>query len=194
MRIISGKHRGKRIESLDSKELRPTTGRTKEALFNMLTHGQFSGILEGANVLDLFCGCGALSAEAFSHGAAKAVLVDKNPDHLNVARKNMDIIGESENSRFLRTDSSHPPPAQFVCHVLFMDPPYSKKLVPITLKNLRSSGWLDDETIIVLETEKRDYEPLPEGYEVVVDRTYGASRIRILQCEKECEKASEGES
>lgn len=181
MRVISGKHRGKKIETLKTKELRPTTGRAKEAVFNMLSHGKFSGILDGAKVLDLFCGCGALSVESLSHGAERVILVDKNPDHLEIARRNIATLNESDHAVFLRADSSYPPPAQFPCDVIFMDPPYHKDFVSVTLKNLENTGWLTEQTVIVLETEKKSKDSIPENYQIIEDRVYGASRIRMLQ-------------
>lgn len=181
MRVISGKYRGKRIESIESKDLRPTTGRAKEALFNILSHGKFSGILDEAKVLDLYCGCGALAAESFSRGASRVALIDKNNEHLEVARKNIENIGEEDNAVFLRADSSNPPPAIFPCDVVFMDPPYRKGLAVRTLKKLRNSGWLAPSAIIVVETEKRNNDIMPNSYELLDDRIYGSTRIRILQ-------------
>ena len=184
MRIISGKYRGRRIETLDNKNLRPTMGVAREALFNILSHGQFAGdnpLLEDCKVLDLFCGCGALAMEALSRGAEHVVLMDIEAAHLNIARSNMETIGETENATFLRGDSSNPPPARFPCNLVFLDPPYRKGLVDKALKSLIKGNWLADGAIIVIETAKREDVDIPEQLEELDDRKYGNSRIRIYQ-------------
>ena len=184
MRVISGKHRGRKIETVSSKALRPTTGMAREALFNILTHGKFAvdgSFVEGSNVLDLFCGCGALSIEALSRGAKHAILIDIDQTHLDVARHNLTTMGEADNCSFIRGDSSTPPPARFACDLIFLDPPYGKKLVESSLKSLEKGNWLAQDAVIVVETGKTEDLEVPSGFEELDDRKYGNSRIRILQ-------------
>jgi 16S rRNA (guanine966-N2)-methyltransferase len=185
MRVISGKYRGRVIESVSGKQLRPTMGMAREALFNILSHGRFADLLDGANVLDLFCGCGALAIEALSRGAGHAVLIDIDPKHLDIARKNIHAIGESGNTTFIRGDSSTPPPTTLPCNLIFVDPPYGKKLADISLKNLIQTGWLAQDAIIVVETSKVEDVNAPAGFTELDDRKYGNSRIRILQWDKD---------
>jgi 16S rRNA (guanine966-N2)-methyltransferase len=181
MRIIAGKHRGRRINSLPTKELRPTMGVTREAIFNILSHGQFLDLLPGARVLDLYCGCGAFAMEAFSRGAAHVVCIDIRSEHLQVARSNIDYIGESHNANFIRADSSNPPAASIPCNLIFLDPPYYKNLVTPTLVKLLSSGWLAANAVIVIETGAKEEFTIPEQYEDIENRKYGNSRIHILK-------------
>lgn len=187
MRVISGKHRGRKIETVSDKNLRPTMGIAREAVFNILSHGQFAGenrLLDGCVVLDLFCGCGALSIEALSRGASKAILIDIDQQHLDIARQNLKTIGEVENAVFLRADSSNPPPARQECNLVFIDPPYKKDLVEPCLRSLERGRWLADGAIIVLETEKKEEPKIPDGIEELSNRNYGNSRIRILKWHK----------
>lgn len=181
MRVISGKHRGRAIETVSGKQLRPTMGMAKEALFNILSHGQFADLLPDARVLDLFCGCGALAIEAISRGAGHAVLIDIDTAHLDIARKNIKSLGESDNVTFIRSDSSNPPVAHSPCNLIFIDPPYGKKLVDVSLKSLINGKWLAKDAVIVIETGKTEDIKIPEGFTELEDRKYGNSRIRILQ-------------
>lgn len=187
MHIISGKHKGRRIETINnkSKDLRPTTGVAREALFNILTHGQFADggktILDGARVLDLFCGSGALALEALSRGAAFAVFIDIEKKHLDVAQKNVEKIGELTNTTFIRANSSTPPPAHLSCNVVFIDPPYNQGLAQTTLTNLINGNWLAKNAIVVVETSKREEITIPDGFDELENRHYGNSRIRILR-------------
>jgi 16S rRNA (guanine966-N2)-methyltransferase len=188
LRVISGKYRGRKIETVSSKQLRPTTGMAREALFNILTHGRFAPdgeqFLDGCIVLDLFCGCGALSMEAISRGAKHATLMDIDQEHLDIAKKNFRSIGEIDNAAFIRGDSSTPPTARVPCNLIFLDPPYGKNLVPIALKNIIAGKWLAEGAIIVIETAKGEDITLPEGLEEIDDRKYGNSRIRIVEWTK----------
>jgi 16S rRNA (guanine966-N2)-methyltransferase len=185
MRIISGKHRGRKIETVDSGKLRPTTGMAREALFNILTHGRFvdddKKLLDGCRILDLFCGCGALSLEAISRGAVHVTLMDIDQEHLDIAKKNFRSIDEIDNAAFIRGDSSTPPKAHNQCNLVFLDPPYGKGFVSTALKNVIAGGWLAEKAIVVVETSKIEEPEIPAGLEKVEDRIYGNCRIRIFE-------------
>lgn len=181
MRIIAGKYRGRRIESIQGKELRPTMGVTREAIFNILSHGQFVDLLPGCRVLDLFCGCGTFSMEALSRGAAHVTCMDIKSEHLQVARANIDHLQETTHATFIRADSSNPPPASTPCNLIFMDPPYYKNLALPTLQRTLSAGWLTPDAVVVIETGVKESFTLPEGFEAYETRKYGNSRIHIFQ-------------
>lgn len=181
MRITAGKYRGRRIESIQGKELRPTMGVTREAIFNILTHGQFTNLLPGCRVLDLFCGCGTFSIEALSRGAAHVTCMDIKPDHLQVARDNIEHIQETAHATFIRADSSNPPPASAPCDLIFMDPPYYKNLALPTLQNALKAGWLSESAVVVVETGAKEHFVLPEGFEAYETRRYSNSRIHIFK-------------
>lgn len=187
MRVISGRFKGRIIETAQDKDkkLRPTTGRTREALFNILCHGQFAEgcnkLLSGARVLDLFCGSGALAIEALSRGATYAVLIDIEKAHLEVARKNIRNLGEEENAAFIRANSSTPPPAHVPCNLVFIDPPYNQNLSEPTLQSLVRGNWLAKDAVVVVESAKKEDITYPDGFIELADRHYGNSRIRILR-------------
>lgn len=186
MIIISGKYKGKTLKTLDSKSLRPTTSRTKEAVFNIIRHNFFDitekEFLKGYNILDLFCGSGAMSAEAFSHGADTSLLLDIDKLHLDLAKKNIQNIGETQNSKFLCADCTDIRSLvrnDEVFNLVFIDPPYQSDLINITLSNLAKSRLLKKEAIIVIEGHKKEDVVLPEEFKEVTTRTYGISKIII---------------
>lgn len=120
MRVISGSKRGKRLLALEGQEVRPTTDRVKEALFDIL---QFS--VENAVFLDLFAGSGQVGLEALSRGAARAVFVDVSPAALNVVRKNVELTGFSDRSEIIRGDfSTFLLGGGRLFDIAFLDPPY----------------------------------------------------------------------
>ena len=187
MRIISGKHRGRRIAMHDNDDIRPTSGRTREAVFNILAHGDFRedgvSLLEGARIIDIFCGTGALGLEALSRGAAHVTFVDKNPQSLALARQNVAHFKEEANVSFHRNDSTQLPPATLPCAIAFADPPYNKNMAKPALESLRKQGWLEPKAIVVLELSVHELIHLPEGYTLLSERRYGNSRIMILRNE-----------
>lgn len=181
MRIISGIHRGRRIESLKNKTLRPTLGKAREAMFNILTHGRYQNLLPGAKVLDLFCGCASFSMEALSRGADHVVCIDINPEHLAVAKHNISKIDALDQATFLRADSTRPPHATFPCNIAFLDPPYNAGLAYKALTNAIAQGWLTDDAIVIVETDIKEKFQIPEYFSEVDNRHYGKSNIRILE-------------
>lgn len=184
MYVISGIYSGRKLVSKDDKDLRPTSGRTKEAVFNMLTHGDFSfeggHALSGARVADICCGCGALGIEALSRGAAHVTFLDSSRVHLDTAARNIASLNdENVSADFVTGDCRTPPPARAPYQVIFLDPPYGKDMHNPALKALARSGWAADGTIAVIETDKKD-EPAPEApWHIVKERVYGKSRITI---------------
>ncbi len=181
MRIISGKYRGRRIESVNEQSLRPTMGVAREAIFNILSHGQFTDLLQGCTVLDLFCGCGTLSMEALSRGAKHVVCIDNNPGHLKVAQNNIAHINETDNATFLRMDATTLPPANIKCDLVFIDPPYDSNLVLPTLNRIISNGWLADGAIIIVEASSKKPVEIPATFAQIDKRKYGNCQIIILK-------------
>jgi 16S rRNA (guanine966-N2)-methyltransferase len=185
MRIIAGKYRGRKIETINDKKLRPTMGVAREALFNILSHGRFADeenrFLDGCRVLDLFCGCGALALEALSRGAAHVTLMDIDSEHLQIARQNIKKIGEENHATFIRGDSSKPPMARATCNLVFIDPPYNEKLAHSAMEKLVEGKWLEKGAIVVVETGKTEDLPEVPGYTEFLNRNYGNSRIRMFE-------------
>ena len=101
MRIIAGKFKGKKLKTPSGRDIRPTTGRLRESIFDALTH-RLSGGFEGKEVGDLFAGTGAFGLEALSRGAKKVFFVEKHPQSLNFLESNIDQLGAGEAARITR--------------------------------------------------------------------------------------------
>ncbi len=124
MRVITGTARGRRLETLNGTDVRPTTDKVKEAVFSSI---QFD--IEGRNVLDLFAGSGQLGIEALSRGASKATFVDLNPDAISVITKNITATGFKEISTVRRADYfSFCASTNETFDIAFIDPPYREGL------------------------------------------------------------------
>ena len=101
MRIISGKFRSRKIQTIESDALRPTLGRTRESVFNIISHMMH---FDGAVIMDVFCGTGAYGIEAISRGAASAYFIDNNPSHIELAKNNLATIDPAYHAQFICTE------------------------------------------------------------------------------------------
>jgi 16S rRNA (guanine966-N2)-methyltransferase len=185
MRIVGGKHKGRRLVSPGDRAIRPTSDRAREAVFNLLTQGRLAAetglTLSGADVLDAFCGSGALGLEALSRGAGTATFLDADVGALDLARDNAEAMGEAKNARFLRGDATRPPRPPHAHGLAFLDPPYGKDLARAALIALASGGWLEEGAVVVIEQGSEEELAVPFGFEPVDERQYGAAKIVVLQ-------------
>jgi 16S rRNA (guanine966-N2)-methyltransferase len=185
MRITGGKFRGRQLAAPMGDHIRPTSDRTRQAIFNMLLHKDF-GIdfdLDGIAVADLFAGTGALGIEALSHGARFALLVDDNADSRGLQRENVEALGLTGATKIWRRDATDLGPlgtgAGGPFGLVFLDPPYKKNLIPLALKSLQDGGWLTDKALIVAETSAEETIDAP-GFTQIDERDYGETRVRFL--------------
>ena len=188
MRIVGGAFRGRRLAVPTGHEVRPTSERTRESLFNILAHGlaDWGGELEAASVVDLFCGTGALGLEALSRGAAHVTLIDNSGPVLSAARKNSALgINAAKRTIILKMDATMlaPPPraAQAPCAIAFLDPPYGSGLAVPALGSLKARGWLADGGLAVVEVAAGEELDPPLGYRALETRTYGAANVLFLK-------------
>ena len=178
MRIISGTLSGRKLVAPEGWTTRPMTDRVRGAVFNVLMHRDWGSVtLEGACVLDAFCGTGALSFESLSRGAAHAVLFDKDRAALAAARTNATSLGLDSRCKILSADTLAPPRAEKPCQLIFLAPPYRKDLVPPALHALTHAGWVAPSALLVIETAKKEELPLPENVEILVEKTWGDTRV-----------------
>jgi 16S rRNA (guanine966-N2)-methyltransferase len=186
MRIVGGRHRGRRLLAPPGDTVRPTSDRAREALFNILSHGRFAadGIpFVGAAVLDAFAGTGALGLEALSRGAAEVVFIELDRDVLAILRKNIGALGETAHTRIVPGDATHPPHAMVDCALAFLDPPYRSGLAAPALAALGAAGWLAPRSLAVVEIAAREELTLPAGFILLDERIYGAARLVFLRRE-----------
>ena len=156
MRIVGGEFRGRALAAPASRDIRPSSDRLRETLFDILVH-RHSDRIVGARVLDLFAGTGALGLEALSRGAAFALLVEENVVVRGLIRRNIEMLGLTGRTRILRRDATRLGNAGTVSpfDLTFIDPPYEKGLGEKALAAARAGGWLNPGAICVLEESGR---------------------------------------
>src|SRR5215472_5185665 len=132
LRIVGGRHRGRRLLVPPGDAVRPTSDRAREALFNILSHGDFAAAgspFADENVLDAFAGTGALGIEALSRGAARAAFIETDRTALAALRRNLAALDETDAADVIAGDATRPPRrAPFAAAVAFLDPPYGTGL------------------------------------------------------------------
>ncbi len=173
MRIVGGRLKGRGLASPSSREIRPTADRLRESLFNILVHA-YGDPIDGARVLDLFAGTGALGIEAISRGARFALFVDNGAEARALLRNNIEALGLGGVTKVFRRDASDLGPAHPVepFSLVFLDPPYGKGLADKALASLRDGGWLLPGAMLVVEEAKAARVIAPEGYEQLERRVY----------------------
>jgi 16S rRNA (guanine966-N2)-methyltransferase len=184
VRIVAGRHRGRRLLAPPGETVRPTSDRAREALFNILSHGQLAaeGIpFAGATVLDVFAGTGALGLEALSRGAAEAAFVEQDREALATLRQNIAALGEAARSRIVPGDATRPPSAPLAYALAFLDPPYRSGLGAAALTALDAAGWLTPDALAVVELAAREHLAPPAGFNLVDERMYGATRLLFFR-------------
>ncbi len=175
MRIISGCRRGHKLHEFAGSDVRPTTDRVKEAIFNLI---QFD--VPGAVVLDMFAGSGALSFESVSRGAKRAVLIDSDRNSVAIIKKNIDelkfwdMCEVKEKSCF---DFAKTCEDQF--DIIFLDPPYNKGYIEPVLDAICENDLLTDDGIIVLESDNTDFKSQYDGLKILKQKKYGRTYITI---------------
>jgi 16S rRNA (guanine966-N2)-methyltransferase len=180
MRIISGRHRGRKIAGPKDERIRPTSDRLRESLFNILAHRP-DFTFYNARVADIFAGTGALGLESLSRGAASALFIDNHPGSLELIRQNIATLGEEAHCRLQSADARHLNKADSPFDILFIDAPYRKDLVAPTLQSLIAQGWLKQGSLIVVECGQDENIILPPGLTELASRSQGDAKFMILR-------------
>jgi 16S rRNA (guanine966-N2)-methyltransferase len=182
MRVVGGRLRGRNLASPASREIRPTADRLRESVFNILIHA-YGDPIAGARVLDLFAGTGALGIEAVSRGAAFALFVDNGTEARALLRNNVEALGLGGVTKVYRRDATNLGPAHPVepFSLVFLDPPYGKRLAETALASLRDGGWLTPEALAVVEEAKAAAFTAPEGFAELERRAYDDTEFVFLR-------------
>ncbi|MBD0415701.1 16S rRNA (guanine(966)-N(2))-methyltransferase RsmD [Oryzicola mucosus] len=182
MRVVGGDLRGRPLATPRDAAIRPTTDRAREAVFNVLAH-RFGDVLEGARVLDLFAGTGALGIEALSRGASYCVFIEESAEGRGLIRTNVEAFGLTGRTKIFRRDATGMGAAGTLAPftLIFADPPYGKGLGEKALQSARTGGWLAPGALCVVEeTAAVSFEP-GEGFSVIDERAYGETVIRFIR-------------
>ena len=180
MRIIGGKFRGRKLRSVRGSATRPTSDRTREAIFNIIGFE-----VRGARVLDLYAGTGALGIEALSRGAQSAAFIDISRQSLSILKANLAALALEASTNVIRWDLTHnlnclgSMPRAF--DLVFMDPPYNHNLVISTLDHLHASRALENGACIIVEHSQQEaVESDLTPFERVDQRRYGKTLVSFL--------------
>ena len=176
MRIIGGRHRGRKLAEFGGEEIRPTADRVKESLFNILSFK-----IAGATVLDLFCGSGNLGLECLSRGAASAHFNDFSKESLLVLKKNIASLKVERECEITNSD-------YFFClantnktyDLIFIDPPYAKEYGVQALKIIAGRGLLNEGGVAVYERD-RAFTGEVAGLEMYDERRYGKTYLSFFK-------------
>jgi 16S rRNA (guanine966-N2)-methyltransferase len=182
MRVVGGRLKGRNLASPSSREIRPTADRLRESVFNILIHAHDNAI-QGARVLDLFAGTGALGIEAISRGAAFALFVDNGAEARALLRNNVEALGLGGVTKVFRRDATNLGPAHPLepFALVFLDPPYAKGLAEKALASLRDGGWLTPAALLVVEEAKAAAFVSPEGFDELERRVYDDTEFVFLR-------------
>ena len=172
MRVITGSARGRRLQTLEGRDVRPTTDKVKESVFSII---QFQ--IQDRVFLDLFAGSGQMGIEALSRGARQAYLVDRNLKAIRIIEENLKTTNLAENASVCRQEAeTFLLSARENFDVAYLDPPFEQgiinKVLPILAGKMNKGG--------VILCECTDREELPgEVCEFVLDRTYHYGKIKV---------------
>jgi 16S rRNA (guanine966-N2)-methyltransferase len=185
VRIVAGSLKGRSIVTPEGRGTRPTSDRARQAVFNVLEHAAWAEPLQGARVMDLFAGSGALGFEAISRGAAFALFVETDEEARGAIRENADafqVMGRTRVHRRSAIDlGARPRSDGEVFDLAFLDPPYRKGLGELTLLRLLEGQWLKSGAVVVFERGSDEPEIDTPGYEQLDARDYGAARVLFLR-------------
>ena len=185
MRIVAGRFKGRTLKAPEDAALRPTSDKVRQALFNILEHAEFASSFsfEGARVVDLFAGTGALGLEALSRGSRFALFIEEAAEARALIRENVEALSLTGASKIWRRDATSLGPLDTLApfDLAFLDPPYRKGLLAPALKGLAEGGWLNAGALVVAEMAEDETMPAVEGYELLDERIYGDTRIAFLR-------------
>ncbi len=182
MRIVAGRLKGRALQSPTAQDIRPTSDRLRETIFNILAHA-YGDPVDGAAVIDLFAGTGAMGCEALSRGAKRALFVDDGTSARALIRANVEALGLGGATKIFRRDARKlgAAPAGEKFSLAFLDPPYGKGLAEPALCALRDGGWLTQDALVIVEEAADAVLDIPAGFTLLEKRAYGDTQVVILR-------------
>ena len=184
MRVIGGKWKSRKINGQFKKSynkfIRPTSDRVRENIFNILENLDIGNSIFGAKVLDVFCGTGAMGIEAISRGAAFCCFIDKSLISRQITLENIHNLSCEKETQFsLKNVLEIGVCNHETADVIFLDPPYKKNIAEVSILRLSKFGWIDENTLIILEKGKD--ESFKSGFKLIDKRIYGNTEILFLK-------------
>ena len=185
MRIIGGKYKGYTILSQKSLQIRPTSDRARESIFNILQHSLTTDkqdhVVENSNVLDLCCGTGALGLEAISRGAKSVLFVDNSPNSSKIVRKNIEKFKIKKNCTVKCQNATQIKSIKNSFSLFFIDPPYRMEIVGKILESLDKKRILKENAIGVVELGKKRVFDLVDNFLLIKKTTISSSQFLFVK-------------
>lgn len=181
MRVTGGAFGGRTLKGPSSQNIRPTSDKLRQAVFNILAHA-YGDPISSARVLDLFAGTGALGIEALSRGAAFALFVEEAAEARALIRANVEALQLTGVTKIFRRDATRlgPRGAFEPFSLVFCDPPYGKGFAEKALASAREGGWLTKDALLVVEESVEAKFAAPDGFETLDRREYDDTEIIFL--------------
>lgn len=177
MRIVGGKYRGKKLWAPAGKDVRPTSERAREAIFNIM-YSHLGGEYSEMKLADIFAGTGAFGLEAMSRGFKEVTFVDIDTEPV---QKNIKLFPqEFEKLKVIKADATRLTRARQKYDMVFMDAPYALDLTQKALQQLLKQGWLKEKALCIVEIRQDEQWELPSELELVDERVYGLARVLFL--------------
>ena len=186
MRVIAGSARSLRLKTPKGNEVRPTTDRIKETLFNIISPGLYDCFF-----LDLFCGSGGIGIEALSRGASHAVFVDESRTSLDCTLDNLNFTRLADRAELMRMNAVDAVNMLRLMKqsfdIIFMDPPYDKELEKTVLEQKAFYDILNEEGFVIVEASAATSFDYAEsiGFEVFREKSYGSNKHIFLRKKNE---------
>lgn len=174
MRIVAGTFRGRHLLGPNTDAIRPTSDRVRGAIFNILAHSGTDVSIEGARVLDLFAGTGALGLEALSRGADFCLFVERSSEAHTLLVRNIALLDLGDQTEVKVADATRlGAVSRGEFGLVFLDPPYGQGLAEKALTAAAATGWLAKNALIVIEERSDSVIDWPNGFEVMDTRRWG---------------------
>ena len=154
--------------------MRPTSDRAREALFNILSHGDFAA-----------AGSPFADENVLSRGAARAAFIETDRAALAALKRNLAALDEEDGVDIIAGDATRPPRAKYSCALAFLDPPYRSAFAAPALEALSRMGWLAARALAVIEISSSETFAVPNGFTMIDERKYGAAKLVFLRREGE---------
>ena len=181
MRIIGGNFKGKKILDPQDKKTRPLKDLTKESIFNVLKHSnKFSINIENSIILDLFSGVGSFGLECLSRGAKYVTFVENYSGVLPILKKNLSNLETDGNYQVIDENILNKIDFKKItnkCDIIFLDPPYKEKKLPVIIDQISKDKILSNDGIIIIHRHKKEEDHFTKKLRIVIKKKYGISKI-----------------
>lgn len=178
MRVIGGKYRGKKLIPPKNYDIRPTTDKARESLFNMLQYYIYE-----SSFLDLFSGSAAVSIEAISRGAKHVTLVEKSRESIKTINANLNLIADEKGkAELINSDViNYLQISKAKFDIIFADPPYAYEKTNQIIKLISTRKLLEDDGVVIIETDKNENLVIPNDMYIEKEKIYSISKFSIIK-------------